>query len=257
MQPTLTQSMHEAPVTDQDRRRLAACVRLLHMQGLLTYNGHVSMRVPGNDALLIHSLVESRAEVSPEGLLIIDFDGRVLDGPPGMKPPSEYPIHAEIYRARADVGAVAHIHSEHAIAFTLVEGVTLTAMRCDGLDWAGGVPVHPDPTRIRDSSQGRALASTLGDGDAALMRAHGAVLAAHGVIEVFKTCVQFEENARAQLLAAQLGKLAPLTRDEIAALQRSHPAEFRAHYARKIWTYYVKQGCRDGIIPETWLEVLL
>ena len=249
--------MLDAAVTGADRRRLAACVRLLHREGLLTYNGHVSMRLPGIDALLIHSLVESRAEVSPDALLTIDFDGRVLEGPAGLKPPSEYPIHAEIYRARSDVGAVAHIHSEHAIAFTLVEGVRLTAMRCDALDWADGVPVHPDPTRIKDASQGRALASTLGSGNAALMRAHGAVLTAPSVIEVFKTCIQFEENARVQMLAAQLGKLAPLTRDELAALQRSHPAEFRAHYARKIWAYHITQGHREGIIPETWLEVLL
>ena len=130
-------------------------------------------------------------------------------------------------------------------------------MRCDALDWADGVPVHPDPTRIKDASQGRALASTLGSGNAALMRAHGAVLTAPSVIEVFKTCIQFEENARVQMLAAQLGKLAPLTRDELAALQRSHPAEFRAHYARKIWAYHITQGHREGIIPETWLEVLL
>jgi len=115
--------------TYEDRCRLAACVRMLHMEGLVTYNGHVSLRVPGADALLIHSLVDSRAEIAPERLLVVGFDGTVLDGPAHLKPPSEYPIHAEIYRARANVGAVAHIHSEHAIAFTLVEGVKLMAMR--------------------------------------------------------------------------------------------------------------------------------
>ena len=227
------------------------------MEGLLTYNGHVSMRVPAAKAFLIHSLVDSRAEVAPERLLTVDFDGKVVDGPSNCRPPSEYPIHAEIYRAREDVGAVAHIHSEHAIAFTLVVGVTLTAMRCDGLDWAGGVPVHPDPTRIKSAAQGAALAATLGSGDAALMRAHGAVLVAPSVIEVFKTCVQFEENARAQLLATRLGTLAPLTAAEGAALRESHSETFREHYAQKIWRYYITQGRSAGIIPEKWLEALL
>lgn len=243
-------------VTEQDRRRLAACVRLLHMEGLLTYNGHVSQRVAGQDAFLIHALVDSRAEVAPERLLIVGFDGTVVAAAAGCRPPSEYPIHAEIYRARADIGAVAHIHSENAIAFTLVEDVTLKAMRCDALDWAGGVPVHPDPTRIKSAAQGQALAATLDRGDAALLRAHGAVLAAPSVIEVFKTCIQFEENARTQLLANRLGKPAPLTAQEIAALRESHPDTFRAHYARKIWHYYVKQGQHAGLIPEDWLEAL-
>ena len=51
---------------ERDRVRLAACVRLLHMEGLLTYNGHVSVRIPDANRFLIHSLVDSRAEVSPE-----------------------------------------------------------------------------------------------------------------------------------------------------------------------------------------------
>jgi ribulose-5-phosphate 4-epimerase/fuculose-1-phosphate aldolase len=227
------------------------------MEGLLTYNGHVSMRITGQDAFLIHALVDSRSEVAPERLLTVGFDGAVVAAPAGCRPPSEYPIHAEIYRARADVGAVAHIHSESAIAFTLVEDVMLKAMRCDALDWAGGVPVHRDPTRIKSAVQGQALAATLGTGNAALLRSHGAVLAAPSVIEVFKTCIQFEENARAQILASRLGKLAPLTADEIAALRESHPDTFRAHYAHKIWHYYVKQGQRAGLISEDWLEALL
>ena len=54
---------------DVDRVRLAACVRLLHMEGLLTYNGHVSVRDWHADAFLIHSLNDPRADASPELLL--------------------------------------------------------------------------------------------------------------------------------------------------------------------------------------------
>jgi L-fuculose-phosphate aldolase len=256
MQPNVSTTASTTATSERDRKQLAACVRLLHMEGLLTYNGHVSLRVPGHDAFIIHALVDSRSEIAPERLLTVSFDGDVLDAPQGTRPPSEYPIHAEIYRARDDVGAVAHVHSEHAIAFTLVEGAELKALRCDALDWADGVPTHADPTRIKTAEQGRALAATLGIGNAALMRAHGAVLAAASVIELFKVCVQFEENARAQLLASRLGQVAPLTDTELAALRESHPPEFRAHYARKIWRYYVSQGRAAGIIPKDWVEDL-
>jgi len=240
-----------------DRVRLAACVRLLHMEGLLTYNGHLSVRDSRADRFLIHSLVDSRAEVAPEGLLLLNLDGEVLEAADGRKPPSEYPIHAEIYRARPDVGAVAHIHSEYAIAFTLTKDAKLLPMRCDGARWAGGVPVHADPTRIKSAQQGRELSDTLAEHDAVLLRAHGAVLVATGLLELFMACIHFEENARAQVLAGHLGEPVPLTEEEIAALQDSWPDSFRSHYAAKIWRYYVHKGARAGLIPETWAEKLL
>lgn len=243
--------------TEVDRVRLAACVRLLHMEGLLTYNGHVSVRTPKTDTVLIHSLVGSRAEVSPELILAADIDGRVMEAASGLRLPSEHPIHGEIYRARKDVMAIAHIHSESAIAFTLVKGAVLRAMRCDGFRWAEGVPVHPDPTRIKTPEQGRALAETMGGGDAVLLRAHGAVLAAASVIELFMKCIHFEENARAQIIASQLGETAPLTKAEVDAIEESWPEAFRKHYAAKIWNYYVNKGLNAGLIPEAWSPDLL
>ena len=65
------------------------------------------------------------------------------------------PMTVEIDRVRSDVMAVAHIHSENAIAFKLAKGASLRAMRCDAFRWARGVPVHGDPTRIKSAEQGR------------------------------------------------------------------------------------------------------
>ncbi len=243
------------PRGDPERRlrtQLAACVRLLNMEGLIGYNGHVSARLPGGGAFLIHSLVESRAEVAPESLLVLDMDGRVVEGRSGLKPPSELYIHSEIYRARADVGAVAHVHSEYAIAFTLAKGVGLKPMRCDAVRWRSGIPTHPDPGRIRNPEQGRELAATLAGHDAALMRAHGAVLVAESVPAVLTSAIQFEENARAQVLAAGLGEIAPLSDAELEALAEASSPEFLDHYASKVWTYYLARGIDAGVIPQAW-----
>jgi L-fuculose-phosphate aldolase len=47
-------------------------------------------------------------EIKPADLLLLDFDGRVLAG----RHPRhvEYPIHAELFRARPEVQAVVHTH---------------------------------------------------------------------------------------------------------------------------------------------------
>jgi len=239
------------------RTQLAACVRLMHEAAILNYNGHVSARLTSGDRLAIHSLVTPRSQVGPKDFVICDLNGAVLEAAPGMKPPSEVHIHSEIYKARADVGAIAHIHSENVIAFTLTtDSPCLKLVRCDAVRWRSGVPMHPDPTRIRNGEQGAALAATLGPHRAALMRAHGAVLVAPGARTVFADTIQFDENARAQLLAATLGTPAPLSEAELDALEEASPPHFMDHYVNKIWRYYVERGRSSGLIPDDWMAHL-
>src|SRR3978361_1778164 len=105
----------------------AAATRLLVTEGILDYSGHISTRIPGRDAFVIQIGSTSRAEIGPESMLVVDYDGKVLEG--DGQPPSELPIHLEILRARPDVQSVLHCHMELAIAFTMMQGVTLLPMR--------------------------------------------------------------------------------------------------------------------------------
>ena len=237
---------------------IAACVRLLNMEDLLTYNGHVSARIPWReDAFVIHSIDAARGSVGPEHMVTLDLDGTVIEAGTDMEPPSEFYIHSEIYRARPDVNAVAHLHGEYAIAFTLVNGAPLLLVRCDSIRWKSGIPTHPDPTRIKTVEQGRQLVGTLSNHDAVLLRAHGSVVVAPDLRGVFASSIQFEENARAQVLAATLGQVTPLNDAEIEAQSSGSSPAFMKHYDAKIWRYYVQKGLAEGLLPEAWSSHLI
>jgi ribulose-5-phosphate 4-epimerase/fuculose-1-phosphate aldolase len=228
--------------------QVAAATRLLVMEGILDYSGHVSARVPGHDALLIQVRDDSRAEVTPEGMLLVDFDGKVLEGK--GKPPSETVIHTEILRARPDVQSVLHCHMELAIAFTMMEGVRLVPMRARAVRWESGIPTHPDPSHIKLLEQGRALAQTLGPHHAALMRAHGLIVVAESVPAMLVDAVHFKENASAQMQALQAGaRPLPLTPAEMAQINRH---EMRDAHIPKLWNYYVRKGVAAGVLPRDW-----
>ena len=158
------QPARKTGVTPQanDTRALeaAAATRLLVAERILDYSGHVSIRIPGQDAFVIQIGSHSRAEVDPASMLVVDYDGNVLEGE--GQPPSEIPIHIEILKARPDVQAVLHSHMELAIAFTMMEGVTLQPMRARASRWKSGIPTDPDPSHIKTTEQGQALAKTLG-----------------------------------------------------------------------------------------------
>ncbi len=224
--------------------KVAATCRLLNMEGILNYSGHVSARLPGQDAFLIHPFISSRASVGAGDIVALDLDLRPLPGSPAHKPPIETPIHSEIYRARPDVQAVVHTHSELAAAFTVADA-KLLPMKSHAARWSSGIPVHPDPSHIETAEQGRELAATLGRHNAALLRAHGGVCVAESIEAILIDAVHFEENARAQVQALAIGPLLPLTEQELALLERRSN---RAQHVDKLWRYYVGLGLSRGVL---------
>ncbi len=231
------------------KQEVAACTRLLKMEGIMDYSGHVSARLPGGDGFVIQDLDIPRGDVAPENLLLADVEGQKTDGPDGLFPPAEVYIHSEILKARPDVGAVAHVHPDTAILFTLADGPTLSPVRNHASRWADGFPVHGDPGHINSPETGRALADTLGGHNAALIRAHGIVVVAESVPALLIDCVHFVENAEAFYRAAQLGPVLPLTADEMAGfLERFR----RPRHIRKLWAYYVGRAVAAGLIPAAW-----
>ena len=242
--------MDQVPAAELGRLKLevAAATRMLVMEGLLDYSGHVSARDPGRDAFLIQPAPTQRSRLAPEDVLVVGFDGKVIEG--NGRPPVEIPIHIEILKARPDVQAVAHSHMELAIAFTMLKGVKLVPMRARSVRWESGIPMDLDPSHIKTTEQGRTLARSLGPHHAALMRAHGLVLVAESVPALLVDAVHFDENARALMQVLQAGaEPLPLTQAEREQINRHEMREF---HVGKLWRYYVEKAETAGIVPAGW-----
>jgi ribulose-5-phosphate 4-epimerase/fuculose-1-phosphate aldolase len=229
------------------REQVAACTLLLNDLELLGYSGHVSARLPSQDAFLIQPFDQSRASLQPDDLLVCGFDGKASGT--NVKPPSEVFLHSEILRARPDVQAIAHFHHDLTTVFTLVEGLTLKPIKNHAVRWESGIPVHADPSHVSDPMLGRALAETLGPHHGLLIRAHGQVVTAESVPALLIDCVHFVENAVAMYQAAAVGKVIPLSAAEMAAFRHDFGRE---RHVAKLWKYYVGRGRAKGLLPESW-----
>jgi len=241
-----------AGLPTNQKARLAAEVcavtRILEDMNILQYSGHLAVRVPGQDALMVQRRSDSRAELSPERILTVDFDGKVIDG--DGKPPSETAIHIEAMRARPDVNATLHAHLDLAIAFTMMEGVQLLPMRARATRWKSGIPTHPDPSHIKHASQGRDLAATLGPHNVALMRAHGLLMVAESLPALLSDAVHFEENAKAQLQVMNAGAKPRALSDE--EIEKILALDDRPHHVAKMWNYYIRKGLAGGTVEKDW-----
>ena len=93
---------------DQQRQVLEAC------HGLAAYGlgsgigGHVSVRVPGEERYWTNVLDRSFEEMAAGDIVLMDFEGNVLDADRTISPGIGF--HPGIYRLRADAGAVVHTH---------------------------------------------------------------------------------------------------------------------------------------------------
>lgn len=196
--------------------------------------GHVSLRDPDGRGVWMKASGWGFEEVTPERVLLVGWDGEVLEG--RGRRHAEYPIHTEIMRARPEVGSVVHTHAPHAVAFAAL-GRPLRPISHEATFF-----VPPEIARftltgdlILTPELGQALAATLGGRNAALLVHHGIVTAAADVESAVVAAILLERACWKQLLAMAAGELATWSGDEEALAKRGHcyPPEL----VRQAWAY--------------------
>ena len=224
---------HDPTIHAARRRLIAAGAILAHQgQGDMT-RGHVSLRVPGEPGRFLmkpHSV--GLEEITEDNILTIGLDGVVLAGT--ARRHSEVFIHSEIYRARADVQAVVHVHPTHAVAFSAT-GRAMRPLCQGGALFAGRLPSFAATMDlIRTPEMGRMVAETLGPHQAVLMRAHGLAMTGRTIEEAVIGCIMLEEAARVQLLAEAADIDAPdLPAADVARLRDNlmNQDQYRVNFA--------------------------
>jgi ribulose-5-phosphate 4-epimerase/fuculose-1-phosphate aldolase len=234
---------------DQQKYAVAACTRMLNDLQILDHSGHVSVRLPDNSGFLIQAVHASRAQLRPEDLFTVSFDGKILAGPADTRPASEFHIHSEIYKARPDVNSVLHAHPKVPILFTIARGAKLIMVLNHGYRWRNGVPVHPDTAHIDTPELGRAMVETLGEANAVLLRAHGIVLVSESIESLLIDSIHFDRNAQAQLEATRLGEPIPMSDAEFDIFEQRFD---RPKHGVKLWHYYSTRAVERGVLPTEW-----
>ena len=189
---------------------LVVANHILANEGVVDGYGHVSVRSPANPNRYFLARAGAPALVTPADIAEYDLDSKPVTNTSATGYTERF-IHGEIYKARPDVMAVVHCHCLEVIPFAATS-VPLRPMYHMGYFIGEGVPVF-DIRRIAGITNmlvetpelGQALAQTLGDKSAALMRGHGAAVVATSVHVVVATAYYLNLNARLQLQAIQLG----------------------------------------------------
>lgn len=215
----------------QLKQNLVDAIRMMERSRITDFSGHFSTRVPGADHMFINSGQSVRSSLTVDDIVTIDMDGKLVEG--SAAPPMEFHIHAEVYRRRPDVNAVAHAHTMWSTFFTM-SGVALKLVMPNAAV-LGPMPVFPKPDSINYKSIAQELVQMLGDNRIILLKSHGAVVAAEGVMEAFVLGFYLEENAYRQYMASHLGEPYALSADEIRVMAKNL---WKPNLIKKTWDYH-------------------
>ena len=108
------------PSYPQQREQLVRAAQRLHEAGVLSHSGHgnMSARLPEPGLMLLTS-VSHLVHLTPEQLVVVTFDGVVVEG--ALDPTSREIVgmHSCVYQARPEMQVVIHTHSPRATSFAL------------------------------------------------------------------------------------------------------------------------------------------
>ena len=177
------------------RVELAAAFRLTHMMDwtMIVWN-HISARVPGNEEhFLINPLGLRYDEITASKLVKVDVDGNVIDGD-GLVPKPGFVIHSAVHRARDDVAAVMHTHTNDGIAVACLKD-GLRPLSMEALYVYERLGYHGFEAASMDLSERDLIAQSLGSENVALiLRHHGLLTTGRSVGECF-TLMYFLQKA--------------------------------------------------------------
>ena len=214
------------------KQKLVDGCHILDREGITDSFGHVSLRIPGTDAFL------TIAGVSPgcatvNRLIMLDLDGHYLGGDKAA--PYEWPIHARILRARPDVSSVCHTHSKWSALFSVLKGGLRPIHMYAKFLPVAGPPIYPAAGLIGTVERGEALAATLKDSAAVLLRAHGDAVVGASLEQAIQRTIQVAFIGELLHMAVAHGEPLYMSAEELATFS-GDPA-----FPARPWEYYLSR----------------
>lgn len=205
------------------RQRIVEAGRRLHARFFVASNdGNISARLGENEYLITPTSV-NKGDLTPEQLLLIDGQGKVLSGT--MRPTSEMKMHLAIYRKRSDVRAVVHAHPPAATGFAacrirldqdvLLPEVIFSLGRIGFAEY--GTPSTEEIPQ--------AVEKEIAQCEALLLANHGAITVGEDVLAAYYRMEVLEMYARVRLVTRLLGEPKTLNEAQVRELQKVREAQ--------------------------------
>ena len=191
---------------EAEKEEIVQAARHLLSKGLVAAtSGNVSICLEdadGSKLLAITPTSMRYEEMKPEDIVVIDFEGDVVEG--YANPSSESLIHIAVYKARPDIKCVIHTHSVYA-SILAVTGLELPPILDELVTYLGGAVQVADYGFPSTEDLGNKACAALGDRNAVFLRNHGVIAAGKTMGDALRACELVEISDAVSLLMRHAG----------------------------------------------------
>ncbi|MFD1773549.1 class II aldolase/adducin family protein [Paenibacillus rhizophilus] len=185
------------------KQRLAASFRLFSLFGFDEgVAGHITARDPEfPDHFWVNPFGMHFSQVRVSDLLLVNDEGKVVEGNSNMLNRAAFAIHSSVHKARPDAVAAAHAHSFYGKTFSSL-GRLLDPLTQDACIFYNDHGLYNDYSGVvYETEEGERIAECLGSKKAVILQNHGLLTVGHSVESAAWWYITMERSCHAQLLA--------------------------------------------------------
>ena len=206
----------------------------LPRRGLVTYTwGNVSGIDRERGLVVIKPSGVSYDELTPDDLVVLDLDGKVVDGE--LNPSSDTKTHLELYKAFPEIGGIVHTHSPYAVGWAQA-GQDIPAYGTTHADYFyGPVPCCRSLTEQEveedyERNTGLVIVETFRQRELNPVHVPGAICRNHGPFTWGKDAAQAVYHA---VVLEEVAKMAVYTRQIVPDAEPAPQHVLDKHFMRK------------------------
>ncbi len=177
------------------QQELVLLARALWREG---YNDHLAGHITinrGDGTLWCNPWLLHWEELRPEHVIVIDLDGKVLEG--DWPAPLGIPLHLELHRARPDVAVVVHSHPLYATVWADICQVPPAMDQSSALGGGGEVVLVDEyGGAVHERGNAAAAVEQFGDAELGLLAGHGVLVLGSTVRAAHQRAVALEQRCQ-------------------------------------------------------------
>ena len=242
-------SIEQNKTTTQLKEKVSIACRIIYKMGLASYMEHVSARIPGEELLITNPFM-SLKKTRPTDLLLVDFEGNLVEG---SKEPRGWTLfHIEIFKARETCNAIVHTHQMMGLVFGVVGRKVLPLLHAAAPTASKQVATFPSPDVIHDREHARKIVKTIGNRDICHIQGHGIEFFGKSIEEATIAAIHFEQQAMFNYLATSVGFPKPISEESLERIIQFQEEDLLPRH----WQYYSDMVMQEEATQEEILSLL-